>query len=237
MLSKLLSVLSIVLQEKNCLLLWPDSGSSSLQLIQCLDVSIRIGDLSSFQEIQKDHPFPILKDTQCTSLYPLKAVIWNLSSMGNSHVPVHRPLFWFWLIVMTPCVITGSDTMQETLTFSFMFVQCVSTSLHIMLFLFLPEQLGDPSGTNFKICWHYHQGFQCIEDDIQLLTWLSARNLPVQMVELIEMLFILSCDSCAWPSRPWFIFPIAVTTTETHHPPPHCDHIHCLVSISNSAID
>ena len=39
-------------------------------------------------------------------------------------------------------------------------------------------------------------------------------------------------DSCAWPFKMWIVFHDTVTTAETHHPPPHCAHIHCLVSIN-----
>ena len=62
----------IVLQEKGCLLLWPDSGNSGLQLRQRRDVAARVDGLSGFKKIQKDHPFPIPK-RECTSLYPLRA--------------------------------------------------------------------------------------------------------------------------------------------------------------------
>jgi len=53
----------IVLQEKGCLLLWPDSGNSRLQLNQHRDVAVRVDGLSGLKEIQKDHPFPIPKDS------------------------------------------------------------------------------------------------------------------------------------------------------------------------------
>jgi len=61
----------IVLQEKGCLLLWPDSGNSSLQLSQHRAVAVRVDGLSGFKEIQKDHPFSNPK-RQCTSLYSLR---------------------------------------------------------------------------------------------------------------------------------------------------------------------
>jgi hypothetical protein len=38
-----------MLQEKGCLLLWPDSGNSGVQLSQCCDVAVRVGGLSRFQ--------------------------------------------------------------------------------------------------------------------------------------------------------------------------------------------
>ena len=62
----------IVLPEKGCFLLWPDSGNSSLQLGQSRDVAVIVDGLSGFKEIQKDHPFPLPK-RQCKSLYPLRA--------------------------------------------------------------------------------------------------------------------------------------------------------------------
>jgi len=52
------------------------------------------------------------------------------------------------------------------------------------------------------------------------------------MDELLETLFLLWCDSCASPSRMRLVFHVAVTTAETHHPPPHCAHVHCLISIN-----
>jgi len=53
----------VMLQEKGCLPLWPDSGNSSLQLSQRHDVAVRVDGLSRFKEIQKDRPFPIPKDS------------------------------------------------------------------------------------------------------------------------------------------------------------------------------
>jgi len=52
-----------VLQEKDCLLLWPDFGNLSLQLSQRRDVAVRVDGLSGFKEIQKDHPFPFSRDS------------------------------------------------------------------------------------------------------------------------------------------------------------------------------
>jgi len=47
----------VLLQEKGCCLLWPNSGSLSLQLSQHDDLLVGVDGLSEFQEIQKDHPF------------------------------------------------------------------------------------------------------------------------------------------------------------------------------------
>jgi len=48
--------------KRKAIYLWPDCGSLSLQLSQCHDSVFRV-DLSGFQETQKDHPLPILKDS------------------------------------------------------------------------------------------------------------------------------------------------------------------------------
>ena len=52
-----------MLQEKGCFLLWSDSGSLSLQFSQCHNVTVSADGLSGFQEIQKDQPFSIPKDS------------------------------------------------------------------------------------------------------------------------------------------------------------------------------
>lgn len=70
----------IMLQEKSCLLFWPDFSSLSLQLSQHCDVVVRAADLSRFQ---KDHSLPIAKDY--VSLCQLTAPPWSFSLMGNSH--------------------------------------------------------------------------------------------------------------------------------------------------------
>ena len=44
--------------------------------------------------------------------------------------------------------------------------------------------------------------------------------------------FFSWCGSCAWLSGTWVVFQGAVTTAETHHPPPYCAHIHCLIPIN-----
>jgi len=67
--------------------------------------------------------------------------------------------------------------------------------------------------------------------------YLSPCTVPCDLVihvgELIEMLLISRCDSCEWPSGTWLVFHITTATAETHHPLPHCVHIHCLVSVSD----
>ena len=53
----------IVLQKKGFLPLWSDSVSLSIQLDVMTQWLARVDGLSGFQEIQRDHPFPIPKDS------------------------------------------------------------------------------------------------------------------------------------------------------------------------------
>jgi len=98
--------------------------------------------------------------------------------------------------------------------------------------MFPCEHSWDPPGANYVIFQRCHHHFQCTEADIQLRTQFPRRNLPICADELIEMIFISWCDSCAWLPRKWLVFHVAVATTETHHPLPHCANIHCLVSVN-----
>jgi len=82
-----------------------------------------------------------------------------------------------------------------------------------------------------KLCQHCHHCFQCTEADIQIRTQFPGCNQTIHKGEMIETLFILWCDSCTWLSGACLVLHVAVTTATTHHPLPHCAHIHCLVSI------
>jgi len=73
--------------------------------------------------------------------------------------------------------------------------------------------------------------FSGLSLDIQSRTRFHSCNPPIRADELIEMLFISWCNSCAWPSGTWLVFHVAVTSAETRHPLPHCANIHCLVSV------
>jgi len=98
--------------------------------------------------------------------------------------------------------------------------------------MFLSEHSWDLPAANFAIfqCCHHH--FQSIEADIQLCTQFPSCNPPICMDELMETLFNSWHDSCAWLSGTWLVFHVPVATAETHHPPPHCANIHCLVSVN-----
>ena len=61
---------------------------------------------------------------------------------------------------------------------------------------------------------------------------LSHHHQSVWLDELMKTLFILQCDSCAWPPGTWLVFHVAVTLLKhaTHHL--SVLKIHCLVSIN-----
>ena len=103
----------------------------------------------------------------------------------------------------------------------------------MMFFLFLCEHSQDPPARNFVIFQHCHHHFQCIETDIQLHTQFPDCILLICGDKLIEMLFILWCDSCVWLFRAQLVFLITITTDETHHSLPDSAHILCFVSMSN----
>jgi len=52
------------------------------------------------------------------------------------------------------------------------------------------------------------------------------------MGELTEALFILWCDSRAWPSRMWHVFHIAVALLKHTAHCLTCAHIHCLIFVN-----
>jgi len=87
----------------------------------------------------------------------------------------------------------------------------------MVFILFLCEH----SFVRFQCCHHH---LQCTEDDTQLRAQFPGHNLLIREDELIEMIFILQCDSYAWLSRMWLVFYVTVTTAEMQHPPPHCAH-------------
>jgi len=75
----------------------------------------RVDGLSGFQEIQKDPPFPIPKD----------------STYHFTHLELHLELFLQWGIhvatplatILTPCLVTDNCAIQKTVTFSLLLVQ------------------------------------------------------------------------------------------------------------------
>jgi hypothetical protein len=98
--------------------------------------------------------------------------------------------------------------------------------------MFLCEHSWDPPGANFAIFQCCIHCFQCIEANIQLRTQFPSRNPLIRADELIqlflvsfysikELLFILWCGSCAWPSGTWFVSQVTVATATAslcYHP-------------------
>jgi len=56
----------IVLQEKGCLLLWPDSGNSSLQLSRRRNVAVRVDDFPGSRKSRMITPFLSLRTVHVT---------------------------------------------------------------------------------------------------------------------------------------------------------------------------
>jgi len=44
--------------------------------------------------------------------------------------------------------------------------------------------------------------------------------------------FCLKKKKSVWSSGTWLVFHVAVTIAEVHHPSPHCDDIHCFITIN-----
>lgn len=93
----------------------------SLQFRQHCNGLIRVDGLPNFQEIQKDHLFPIPKDH--ITFTHLRVLSWTFIQWGNHMSPLHAMLFSLWLVVMMPCLVTGNDKIPETVSFSLILVQ------------------------------------------------------------------------------------------------------------------
>ena len=72
----------IILQGKDCLVLGPDSGSSSFQLSQSCSIAVRVDGNPGSRKSRRIPPF--LSQRQCASLYLLRAVSSTFSLKGNS---------------------------------------------------------------------------------------------------------------------------------------------------------
>ena len=110
-----------------------------------------------------------------------------------------------------------------------------------------PEKLAYSvlSTPGWALVGHVVQTLQCSNTTITVPTSLKLtfssehsslviiRWFAVDIIaELIETLFILWFDICAWVCGKWLVFDITVANAEMHHPPPFYAHIHCLVSIN-----
>jgi len=106
----------------------------------------------------------------------------------------------------------------------YLFNRCWKT--HSVLSVSVWAFVGSPC-SNFVIFQHCNHRFQCTETDIQLCTEFSGCNLRICMDELINMLFILWCDSCALLSRTWLVFHATVRGHCWNTPPTTsaCSHL------------
>lgn len=91
--------------------------SSSFQFSQHYDIVVRVNGFSMFQEIQKNHSFPIAKDSVQNFTHSglcLELFLW----WGIQILPFHRLPFWLRLVVGKSCLSTSNDAIQETIKFS-----------------------------------------------------------------------------------------------------------------------
>ena len=214
----------VVLQEKGRLLLWPVYGNSSLQLSQRRDVAFRVDGLSGFNEIQKDHPFLIPRDSahhftrwgQRLELF----LLWGIHMS-----PLHG------LPQMTPAC-SGDTTSRHRWW-------CDPGNCH------LQPRIGStgPDKLAYSVLyvpvwafvgptWHKLCDIPMLPPSLPMHC--SQYSAPYSSLVVIRQFARKSwwCDSCAWLPGTWFVFHVAVATAETPHPPPHCANIHCLVSVN-----
>jgi len=99
----------------------------------------------------------------------------------------------------------------------------------VVFFLFLCEHSWDLPGANSAVFQCCHLWFQCIEAVVQFCSQFPGCKLLTCADDLIEMLFVLWCNSYAWPSRSWLVFHVTVATVKYTT---HCAHNHRLLSIN-----
>ena len=98
-----------MLQKKGCLLLWPDSGSSSLWLSQHHNVAVRVSGLSRSQKIQGISSF--LSQTIVYITLPTEGSVLNFFHV----LPLHGLTFWLLHVVVTLHIVMSNYATQETL--------------------------------------------------------------------------------------------------------------------------
>jgi len=106
--------------------------------------------------------------------------------------PPHGLLVWLWLIVVTPCLITSNDVIQETVTFSLILFQQVLRNLNVVSFYswVSTHQIHLEQTALFQ---HWHHCFQHTEANIQFL--LPGFDLLIHAEKLIDILFPLCSDN------------------------------------------
>lgn len=136
----------MTLQEKDCLLIWSDSGGSVLQLSQYCDVAVRVNDFSRFQESQRDHPFQSQKTMNVT--LPMDDCLDFFSSVRNSRCRSVDCCCLYWWCYISPSIMMQSRILSTSATCWF------NRSWKIWRWCSFCSC--------FNICWiHRAQDFQC----------------------------------------------------------------------------
>ena len=108
---------------------------------QHCNVAIRVEGLSRFQEIRKDHPFPVPKGS-VHHLTWWELWLELLLRWGIYLSPLHGLLFWLQIIAVTPYLISSNYAILETVTVNLALIQiciwfyfcfCVSVSGTLMV--------------------------------------------------------------------------------------------------------
>ena len=85
----------------------------AFSLVSIMMQQSRVDVLFGFQEIQKDHPFPIPKESTHYFTHwglHLELFLW----WGIHRPPLYGLPFWLWLLAVTSHLVTGNDAIQET---------------------------------------------------------------------------------------------------------------------------
>ena len=98
---------SCVARERFSSLAWLWKFEPSVQSPSGSD-DVRVHGLSRFQEIHKDHLFPILEDSAHITI-PTECPLELFPLMGNSHVAIPWTAIWLHLIEATPHLVTSND--------------------------------------------------------------------------------------------------------------------------------
>lgn len=175
---------------------------------------------------------PFLSQKTVDITLPAEDCVSNIFFSEKFTFPLHnRLMFWLWLILVTPHLVTSNYMIQKNITFKLLLVQLVLTNLHTVFFLFLCEYL---SQSHWSKLWYSNITktdsntlktiFSSVHNTLVVICWF------VHFL-LMETLPISWCDSCVWPSRTWLVFHIAFAIAEAHHSLTQCAHIYCLISI------
>lgn len=139
-------------------------------------------------------------------------------------------LFWQWLVVVTPHILTSHYEVQETVTLGLLFIQYILKTCMLCSFCSCLSSWWDHLAQTLWYC----NVVTFVSDTLKSIFSSSHSspgcNLLICVDWLSKVLFILWCDTCAWPSGTWLAFHITGTIDEIYNPLPHCANIHSLLS-------